>query len=55
MLSDTSILEKKNEGELTKQECSEFLVSSVRYISPRGLLKVFVLFFLFRSRSEGKF
>lgn len=44
MWSDTSILEK-NEGELTKQECSEFLVSSVRYISPPGLLKVFVLFF----------
>ena len=44
MLSHTSILEK-NGGESTKQECSEFLVSIVWYISRPGLLNVFVLFF----------
>ena len=46
MLSHTSILEK-NGGELTKQECSEFLVSIVLYISQPGLLNVFVLFFIY--------
>ena len=49
MLSHTSILEK-NGGESTKQECSEFLVSIVLYISQPGLLNVFVLFFFIQRQ-----